>query len=139
MQGDGSAGFHLAELDTFARFNLKIITVISNNYAWGMSQAGQELIYGEKTPVRQASKLSPKAEYHTVAAGLQCAAERVDKVDDLPTAIEKLIKADGPGLLNMIISDKPVHGDTKAMVNADVGPDWIVVPYYDNIPRPVYK
>lgn len=139
MQGDGSAGFHLAELDTYARFGLKILTVISNNYAWGMSQAGQELIYGEKTPKRQASKLNPRADYETVAAGLQCASARVDKVSDIPVAVEKLVNSGKPGLLNLIISDKPIHSNTKAMVNAEVGKDWIVIPYYDNIQRPYYK
>lgn len=139
MQGDGSAGFHLAELDTYARFGLKIVTVISNNFAWGMSQAGQDMIYGEKTPVRQASKLNPAAEYETVAAGLQCASARVDKISDIAPAINKLVNAGKPGLLNLVISDKPVHPDTKAMLNVDVGKDWIVVPYYDNVPRPYYK
>lgn len=28
LHGDGSAGFHLAELDTFKKFNLKVLTVI---------------------------------------------------------------------------------------------------------------
>lgn len=139
IQGDGSAGFHLAELDTFARFSLKIITVISNNSVWGMSHAGQELLYGEKTPQRQASKLNPNAEYHTVAGALQCSSAHVDKVTDIPAAVDKLVNSGGPGLLNMIVADKPVHSATKAMLNVDVGPDWIVVPYYDNIPRPYYK
>lgn len=31
IQGDGSAGFHLMELDTYKRFNLDIMTVIVNN------------------------------------------------------------------------------------------------------------
>lgn len=139
MHGDGSAGFHLAELDTYARHKLKIMTVINNNFAWSMSQAGQELIYGEKTPTRQVSQLSPDAQYETVAAGLQCASARVDKVADISAAIKKLLSSDGPSLLNMIISDKPIQPNTKAMLNTDVGKDWIVVPYYDNIPRPFYK
>ena len=36
MHGDGSAGFHIQELDTYARFGLNILTIISNNYVWGM-------------------------------------------------------------------------------------------------------
>ena len=55
QSADAALDTHLAELDTYARFGLKIVTIISNNYAWGMSQAGQDLIYGEKTPVRQAA------------------------------------------------------------------------------------
>lgn len=139
MHGDGSAGFHLAELDTYARFKLNILTVISNNFVWGMSISGQELIYGEKTPKRQASRLNPEAEYETVAAGLKCASARVDKIADIQSTVQKLTSSGGPSLLNMIISDKPIHSDTKAMLNIDVGKDWIVVPYYDNVPRPYYK
>lgn len=139
MHGDGSAGFHLAELDTYARHKLNILTVVSNNYAWGMSQAGQELIYGEKTPARQASKLNPEAEYETVAAGLKCASARVDKIADISETVTRLTRSRGPSLINLIISDKPIHSDTKAMLNTDVGKEWIVVPYYDNVPRPYYK
>lgn len=139
LHGDGSAGFHLQELDTYARFDLKILTVIGNNFCWGMSQAGQELIYGKATPYRAASKLSPQAEYETVAAGLQCASARVDKVAEIPGAVEKLVNSGRPGLLNLIVSDIPISSATKSMVSADVGKDWIVVPYYDNIQRPYYK
>ncbi|KAK5070158.1 hypothetical protein LTR64_001995 [Lithohypha guttulata] len=139
LHGDGSAGFHLQELDTYARFSLNILTVIGNNYAWGMSQAGQDLLYGETVSARQASKLSPHAEYETVAAGLQCASARVDKIADIRGAVDNLLKAGKPGLLNLIVSDKPIHAVTKSMLNVDVGKNWIVVPYYDNIPRPHYE
>ena len=139
VTGDGAAGFHLAELDTFARFKLNIVTIIGNNYVWGMSQAGQELIYGEQNPIRQASKLNPKAEYQDVAIALQCAGEKAEKLEDIAPSIKKLLKSGKPGLLNMIISDGPTHSDTEAMVNPTDDPNWIVVPYYDNVPRPFYK
>ena len=40
MHGDGSAGFHIQELDTFARFGLNILTVIANNYVSMGEQSG---------------------------------------------------------------------------------------------------
>src|ERR1700712_5158384 len=52
IQGDGSAGFHIAELDTYARHQLNILTVVVNNYKWGMSIAGQDIMYGEEVPAR---------------------------------------------------------------------------------------
>ena len=139
ITGDGAAGFHLAELDTYARFGLKILTIIGNNDVWGMSQAGQNLLYGDKNPVRQASKLNPNAEYHNVAAALQCESARVDKLDEIAPTIKKLLSSGKPGLLNMIISAEPVHPGTQAMVDPTDDPNWIVVPYYDNVPRPFYK
>lgn len=32
IHGDGSAGFHIQELDKIARFNLNILTLIANNH-----------------------------------------------------------------------------------------------------------
>lgn len=139
IQGDGSACFHIAELDTYARFKLNILTVIVNNYCWGMSQAGQELLYGKKNPVRQASKLSSETAYETVAAGFQCASKKVDKIGAIESAVKELSAAGKPALLNLIVSENPIHPGTKAMVNVTDSPDWIVVPYYDNVPRPYYK
>ena len=139
IQGDGSAGFHFAELDTFARFKLNIMTVVMNNFCWGMSQSGQELVYGEKVSIRQASKLSSTAAYEQVAAGFQCASAKVEKVSEIKKAVQELSKAGKPSLLNLIVSDKPIHPVTKSMVNVTESRDWIVVPYYDNVPRPYYK
>ncbi|GKT91864.1 benzaldehyde lyase [Colletotrichum tofieldiae] len=41
LHGDGSVGFHIGELDTYAKFSLNILTVVINNSVWGMSQAGK--------------------------------------------------------------------------------------------------
>ncbi|KAL6236385.1 thiamine diphosphate-binding protein [Aspergillus navahoensis] len=40
VQGDGSAGFHFMELDTCARLDLDVVTVVVNSYCWGMSSNG---------------------------------------------------------------------------------------------------
>jgi len=42
-------------------------------------------------------------------------------------------------LLNAVVSKDPVTGTTKAMVGKTTDKDWIVVPYYDNVPRPYYR
>lgn len=131
LQGDGSAGFHIAELETYARFKLKILTVVFNNYVWGMSQAGQELIYGEKNPARPVSALSPSTEYDVVAKGFGCAGAKVSKLSEIEHAVKELTAA-GPSCLNLIISNRPIAPGTKAMVLPTDDPNVIVVPYYDN-------
>jgi len=158
VQGDGSAGFHIAELDTYARFGLEIITLIVNNSVWGMSQAGQDLIYGGHTDKRPAARLNPNTKYEMVAEGFGCASARVDSrfaarrgslfADDskvqkafqaIDAAMDELVHTEGPGLLNLIVSDKPYQDTTVAMVGCTDDPHVIVVPYYDNLPRPYYK
>ncbi|KAF1817036.1 thiamine diphosphate-binding protein [Eremomyces bilateralis CBS 781.70] len=139
IQGDGSAGFHFMELDTYKRFNLNIMTIVVNNFCWGMSSNGQELIYGTKNPARPVSDLSPTTEYETVAKGLGNAAAKVDKIADVESTVKKLQGTPGPSCINLVVDQKPIHPVTAIMVSVTDDPDTIVVPYYDNLPRPRYK
>ncbi|CZR58873.1 related to thiamine pyrophosphate-requiring enzymes [acetolactate synthase, pyruvate dehydrogenase (cytochrome), glyoxylate carboligase, phosphonopyruvate decarboxylase] [Phialocephala subalpina] len=139
IQGDGSAGFHLSELDTYARHKLNILTVVVNNYVWGMSIHGQELVYGDKNPARPVSSLSPETRYDVVAAGFGQADAIIEKLEDIERTVKRLSEVEGPACINLIVSDKPTHAGTVAMVSPTDDPNMIVVPYYDNIPRPYYK
>ena len=139
IQGDGSAGFHIAELDTYARHNLNILTVVVNNYFWGMSIAGQDLIYEDSDPARLVSTLSPKCRFDIVAQGFGCKGSLIDKWDDVEGKTKAITKEAGAGLINLIVSRKPITNTTKGMVGKTDDKDVIIVPYYDNIPRAYYK
>ncbi|KAF2029703.1 acetolactate synthase I/II/III large subunit [Setomelanomma holmii] len=136
MQGDGSAGFHLAELDTYKKFNLRIMTVIVNNSVWGMSQAGQDMIYGDITSARPAVALRAETRYDIIAQGFD---KSIKCLEGLSMAVEEIVASGGPGLIDLRVSPKPYQDSTKAMVGATKDPNVIVVPYYDNLPRPYYK
>lgn len=144
VHGDGSAGFHIAELDTYARHNLKVLTVVMNNYKWGMSIAGQDIIYGEDDAARPVSSLSPVCRFETVAEGFGNTGVRIEKSEDISPKVEELVKTmtgssgKTAGLINLLVSTKPVTNATKGMVGKPApgsGEDVIVVPYYDNVPR----
>lgn len=139
IQGDGSAGFHLMELDTYKRFSLNIMTVIVNNSSWGMSSNGQDIVYGSKNPTRPASSLSPSTEYDVVARGLQNAAAKITRISEIQSTVTKLQAGTGPSCISLVVDRKPVHPVTTAMVGLTDDPDSVVVPYYDNIPRTYYK
>ncbi|KAJ4362930.1 hypothetical protein N0V83_010047 [Neocucurbitaria cava] len=154
IQGDGSAGFHLAELDTYKKFGLKVLTVVVNNCVWGMSQAGQEMIYGHLTDKKPASALRKETRYDVVAEGFGMTGVLVDTttatkekgkegekgaLEAVGKAVEEVVKSGGPGLIDLRVSPHPYQDSTKAMVGATKDPDVIVVPYYDNLPRPYYK
>lgn len=139
IQGDGSAGFHLMELDTYKRFNLNIMTVVVNNASWGMSSNGQDIVYGCKNPIRPISALSSATEYDVVAQGLQNAVARVPSVAEIQPTVTKLLAQSGPSCINLIVDRRPVHPITTAMVGLTEDPHLVVVPYYDNIPRAYYQ
>ncbi|KAL4921126.1 thiamine pyrophosphate enzyme, N-terminal TPP binding domain-containing protein [Aspergillus aurantiobrunneus] len=137
LHGDGSAGFHFMELDTYARLGLNVLTVVVNNYCWGMSSNGQELVYGEENPARLVSALSPITGYDAVSKGLGNNGLKVTKFEDVEGALGKLGK--GPGCVELVVDSKPIHPVTEMMVGRTEDPNLVVVPYYDNIPRAYYK
>ena len=139
IHGDGSAGFHIAELDTYARHNLNILTVVMNNYFWGMSIAGQDIIYSDNDPARMVSALSPKCRFDLVAQGFGCKGAIIEKYEDVEGKTKEIVKEKGAGLLNVIVSRLPITNVTKGMVGQTDDKDVIVVPYYDNVPRAYYK
>jgi thiamine pyrophosphate-dependent acetolactate synthase large subunit-like protein len=149
IHGDGSAGFHIQELDTFARHGLSVLTVVVNNNFWGMSVAGQDLIYSTDEPSRPVVKLSESCRYDLVARGFGVPSALATSLEEIQNAVRDLPHPSapttsgqgghGPGLINILVSRDPVTETTKGMVGKTEDKDVIVVPYYDNVPRPYYR
>lgn len=142
VQGDGSACFHIAELDTYARFGYRILTIVMNNHCWGMSLHGQELMYGHITKARPAAPLSSSMSFAAVAKGAGCMGEKVTAVKDIKDSVVRLLEgldAGQPGLLELVIDDQPTHPGTVAMVGNTDSENEVVIPYYDNVPRARYS
>lgn len=138
IQGDGSAGFHFMELDTYARFGLRVCTVVVNNVVWGMSVHGQELVYGGKDKARPASALKD-IKWATVAGGLGVRGTRVERLENIESMVKDVLGNKGPSCVDLQVSSQPIHPGTTAMVGMTDDPNMVVVPYYDNIPRATYK
>lgn len=131
IMGDGAAGFHIAEFDTMARHRLPILTVIFNNAAWGMSQHGQELVFGKQNLA--AVKLAPSA-YHQVAQGFGCRGEEIARFDDIAPAVRAAQEGGEPACLNILTDPDVAHPVTAMMVGRLDAEDEIPIPYYENIP-----
>ena len=63
----------------------------------------------------------------------------VDKFDDIEKTVKKLSSSGKPGLIDLIVSSQPTTPATIGMVGMSNDENVIVVPYYDNVPRPFYK
>lgn len=129
--GDGAAGFHIADLDTMARHNLPILAIVFNNAVWGMSQHGQELVFGRQNLA--AVKLAA-SDYHTVAQGLGCAGERITRFEEIGPAVRRAQASGRPTCLNILTDPDIAHPITAAMVGRLDAEDEIAIPYYENIP-----
>jgi thiamine pyrophosphate-dependent acetolactate synthase large subunit-like protein len=114
------------------------------DYYWGMSIAGQDLLYEQSEPtLRPVSTLSPNCRFDIVAQGFGCNGTIVTKPEEVEVEAKKMIEGatqqQKPGLVNLIVSRQPVTATTKAMVGKTDEEGMIVVPYYDNVPRAYYK
>lgn len=131
IMGDGAAGFHIGEFDTMVRHGLPILTVIFNNACWGMSQHGQELVFGKQNLA--AVKLAP-TDYHKVAEGFGCTGEKITRCEDIGPAVRRAQSAGRPACLNIMTDPDIVHPVTPMMVGKLDAENEIAIPYYENIP-----
>ena len=100
---------------------------------------GQNLIYEGKTKARPAIQLSKSCKYDVVAQGFNCDGGIVTNYDEIKPTVEKMSKSGRPGLINMIVSSQPTTPATMSMVGMTEDESVIVVPYYENVPRPHFK
>lgn len=94
--GDGAFGFNGMEIDTAVRHNLAVIVVMGHDSAWGIDRQIQIGVYGKPT----ATDLLP-TRYDQVVRGLGGYGEQVEHPDELPSAIERVIKLERPALINV--------------------------------------
>ncbi|MGB5911280.1 MAG: thiamine pyrophosphate-binding protein [Promethearchaeia archaeon] len=100
ITGDGSFMFNVQELETAVRLNLPIITIIGNNCAWGMIKSNQKLNFGK----RYCDVDFPPIDYSEIARGFGCYAEKIDKPEDIKSALKRAINSKKPAVLDVDIA-----------------------------------
>jgi acetolactate synthase-1/2/3 large subunit len=104
--GDGSFGFTAIDVDTAVRRGAKVLFVVANNEAWNIERKDQlDRFDGNLVGVDL-----PGCRYDLVAKGLGAHAERVERVEDLPAAIERGL-ANAPAVLEAMVTRDAVSPD----------------------------
>ena len=101
MMGDGTAGFHLAELDTAVREGAAFVTVVGNDFRWNAEHRIQLRDYGPDRLI--GCDLAPTARYDLAAAGLGCHGEHVTNPSGLDAALARALASGRPACLNVEI------------------------------------
>jgi acetolactate synthase-1/2/3 large subunit len=102
--GDGTAGFHLMELDTAVRHAIPLVVVIGNDAGWAAERHRQRQHYGPDRIV--ASDLLP-TRYDRVAQALGALGEYVERPEQLRPALERALAAGRPVCVNVMIQSLP--------------------------------
>lgn len=98
--GDGTFGFHMAELDTAVRHNLPFVVIVGNDACWNAESQIQRRDYGAQR--MHGCALLP-TRYDQVVTALGGHGEMVDDVAALPGAIERAIASRKPACVNVMI------------------------------------
>jgi acetolactate synthase-1/2/3 large subunit len=104
LMGDGGLGMSIGELETAVRLGLRgIVFVVVDNEASGYVKALQHSLYAD----RFQSVDSVPVDYGRVAQEFGCHGERVEDPADLPAALHRAMAADGPALVDVMVTRDP--------------------------------
>ncbi len=104
LMGDGTFGFHVAEIDTAMRYKLPFVAVIGNDARWNAEYQIQLKAYGPERLV--GCELLP-TRYDLVAAAFGAYGEHVSTAAALPAAIARAHASRLPAVLNVAIEGIP--------------------------------
>lgn len=104
VMGDGTFGFHLAEMDTAVRYGLPLLAVVGNDARWNAEYQIQLKDYGASRLI--GCELAP-TRYDLATAGLGGHGERVDAAAELPAALERARASGLPACVNVMIEGLP--------------------------------
>ena len=97
VTGDGSFGFYCSELNSAQLAGLQMAVVISNDGAWGTEKHGHLKLLGESFNCELG-----QADYHLIAQAFGCGGERVEAGSEVPAALDRMLAAPLPYVLNVI-------------------------------------
>jgi acetolactate synthase-1/2/3 large subunit len=108
LTGDGSFGFNAMEIDTAVRHRAPLLIVVANNGGWAIEVRDQEETHGKVVGTRL-----QYADHAAMARAFNMHAERVEKPEDLPRAIERAL-ANRPALLDVVVTPEAASSDAKS-------------------------
>ncbi len=104
MMGDGTFGFHCAELDTALRYGAPMVCVVGNDARWNAEYQIQVRNYGADRVI--GCELLP-SRYERVAAAFGGHGEYVDTLEALPPALARALSAGVPACVNIALDGLP--------------------------------
>ncbi|TAL53600.1 biosynthetic-type acetolactate synthase large subunit [Pandoraea sp.] len=114
IDGDGSLNMTINELSTCRRYGLGVKIFVVNNQWLGMVRQWQDMIYqgnrvlsalGDDERAARPPGSAPYPDFPAIAGGYGVAAERVERAEDLPAALERMLAdPDQPYLLDVMVA-----------------------------------
>jgi len=102
--GDGGFYYHLAELETAARFNINAIMLVNNNYALNQEKHLFDAAYKGQQRGRATEMwhFSHEVNFAKVAEAMGCVGIRVERSEDIRPALDKALASNCPAVVEVI-------------------------------------
>lgn len=101
--GDGGFYYHLAELETAARYGINTVVVVNNNHSLSQEQRLFNAAYGGQQRGRAREMwVFKETNFQAVAEGMGCFGIRVDHPSQLRRALEVACAADRPAVVDVV-------------------------------------
>jgi acetolactate synthase I/II/III large subunit len=99
VMGDGTFGFHMAEIETAVRRQLPFVAIVGNDACWNAESQLQRRHYGENR--MHGCELLP-ARYDALVSALGGHGELVEAADQLEGAIARAVASGKPAVINIM-------------------------------------
>jgi len=101
--GDAGFWYHIAEIETAARWNIAAVTVVNNNGGGNQSKRGFDRVYGGKQ-TDQARELwtFSKVNFARIAEDMGALGIRVEQASAFPAALAQALAANRPAVIDVV-------------------------------------
>ncbi|MBK5232628.1 MAG: thiamine pyrophosphate-binding protein [Thermoleophilia bacterium] len=94
VTGDGAAGFNIMEMQSAAREDVAVITIVFADGAWTMEEPNELALYGRTFGTEQGD-----IRWDLVGQGLGCHGENVESLDQLAPALDRARESGRPAVI----------------------------------------
>ncbi|MEQ8195728.1 MAG: thiamine pyrophosphate-binding protein [Rhodospirillales bacterium] len=101
--GDAGFWYHIAEIESAARWGINSITIVNNNSSGNQSKRGFDRVYGgQQTDEGLRLWHFTSVNFAAIAENMGALGIRVEKPGDLQGALEKALKANRPVIIDVV-------------------------------------
>ena len=101
--GDAGFWYHIAEVETAARWNINAVTVVNNNSGGNQSKRGFDRVYGGKqTDKARELWTFRKTDFARIAQDMGALGIRVEQASAFPAALAQALAAQRPAVIDVV-------------------------------------
>jgi acetolactate synthase-1/2/3 large subunit len=101
--GDAGLWYHIAELETAARWNINVVVVVNNNSGGNQSKRGFDRAYGDQQPNRSRELWTfTSVNFAKIAEDMGVAGIRVEKACEFAPALHKALGMGRPVVIDVV-------------------------------------